>query len=61
MAAIRFEGDVNTNVGGNVVAFDSACVTTIPSANQREIIGTFASNMDLAKMRINLFRSLKLK
>ena len=49
-ALVRLERDVDSNVGGDVVAFDSGGSTLAPLAGQVEVISRLAADMTLADM-----------
>jgi hypothetical protein len=44
---MRFQGDVNSDVGSDVVTFDGRSMTVAPLTGQVEVIGAFSTNMTL--------------
>ena len=50
VALVWLEGNMNTNVRGDVIALDSRGVALIPSTGEVEIVGAFAANMTLTHM-----------
>lgn len=50
IALVRFEWDVNSDVGGDVVTLDCCGVAGTPLAGQVEVISALTSNMALANM-----------
>ena len=49
-ALVRLEWDVDSDVGSDVVTFDSRGAATSPLAGQVEVVGRFAANVTLADM-----------
>ena len=49
-ALVRFQRDVNSNVGSDVVAFDGCCVALTPGACEIEVIRRLATNVSFADM-----------
>jgi hypothetical protein len=47
---VRLQGDVNSDVGGDVVALDGGGPARIPTTGQVEVVGAFSSNMLLANV-----------
>jgi len=47
---VRFEGDMNSNVRGDMITLDSSCIAIIPRAGQSQIISALASDMPLTHM-----------
>jgi hypothetical protein len=50
VALVWLEGNMNTNVRGDVIALDSGGVALIPSTGEVEIVGALAANMTLTHM-----------
>ena len=48
LAAMRFQWDVDTDVGGDVVAFDDLDATCSPRALQVEVVGALAADVTFA-------------
>lgn len=58
---VRFERDVNPNVGGDVVTFDRAGVTSLPATDEVQVISALSSDMSFTEVllqRINEFCDL---
>lgn len=47
---VRLERDVDTNVGGDVVALDRAGVASLPATDEVQVVGALPSDMSLAEM-----------
>lgn len=47
-ALVRFQGNVDSNMGGDVVTFDGGGPTLTPGAGQIEIVGRLAADMAFA-------------
>ena len=45
---VRLQWNVDSDVGGDVVAFDGGCPARIPPTSEVEVVGTFSANMFLA-------------
>ena len=50
VASVRLQGYVNSNVRGDVIAFDDRYTTATPSASEIEVISALASDVGLADM-----------
>ena len=50
VAFVRFQRDMDTDVGSDVVAFDRGRMAIPPCTRQVEVIRTLAANMTLADM-----------
>jgi hypothetical protein len=50
IALVRFQRDVNANVGSNVVALDSSGAAIAPLTGQIQIVRTLTTDMALADM-----------
>ena len=50
LALVGFQGDVDSNVGGDVVTLDGGGSALAPGAGQVEVVGRLAANMALADM-----------
>lgn len=53
---VWLQGDVNTNVRGDVVALDRCGAARVPLASQVEVVGALSANMSLTD--VVLFRGL---
>ena len=49
-ASVWFQGDVDSDVRGNVVAFDHGHMAVTPCALQVKVVRAFASNMSIANV-----------
>lgn len=47
---VRFQGHVDANVRGDVIALDSGCVAGTPLASQVQVVGALAADMALANV-----------
>lgn len=47
---VRFERDVNPNVGGDVVTFDRASVTSLPATDKVQVISALSSDMSFTEV-----------
>ena len=45
---VRFQGYMDSDMGGDVVTLDSRCTTTAPLTGQVEVVGALTANMTLA-------------
>ena len=52
-ASMRLEGDVDANVGGDMVAFDDGDMAVPPCALEIEVVCAFSSYMTVAHMLLN--------
>ena len=50
VALVGFEWHMDSDVRGDVVAFDGGCVALSPCTGQVQVIGRFTANMTLAHM-----------
>ncbi len=50
LAFVRLQGDMDTDVGGDVVTLDGGGSALAPGAGQVEVVGRLAANMALADM-----------
>ena len=50
LAFVWFQGNVDSNVGGDVVAFDGCGAAASPLTGQVQVVGTFAAYMSFADM-----------
>lgn len=57
-ALVRLERDVDSNVGGDVVAFDRGGSALAPLAGQVEVIRRLAADMTLADMFLCIVSTL---
>jgi hypothetical protein len=48
VALVWLQGDMDANVGGDVVALDGGGVAVAPLASQVQVVGAFATDMALA-------------
>jgi hypothetical protein len=48
VALVRLQGDMDTNMGGDVVALDGGGVAVAPLASQVQVVGALATDMALA-------------
>lgn len=48
VALVRLQGNMHTNVRGDVVTLDGGGVAVAPLASQVQVVGAFAANMALA-------------
>lgn len=53
LTLVRLQGNMDTNVGGDVVTLDGCGSALTPSARQVEIVGRLAANMSLANMLLH--------
>ena len=51
---VGFQGHMNSDMRRNMVALDSGCAASTPSTSQAEVVGTFATNMDITQMVLQL-------
>jgi hypothetical protein len=49
-ALVRLQGDMDTDMGCNMVALDRGCSTQIPATGEVEVVGALATNMSLTDM-----------
>lgn len=54
IALMRLEWDVDTDVRGDVIPFDSGSATCTPSACQVEVVRALATNMTLANVILEI-------
>lgn len=47
LALVRLQGNVNTDVGSDVVALDGSGATRVPLASEAQVVCAFATNMSL--------------
>lgn len=50
LTLVRFQRDVDSNVGGDVVTLDGGGATLTPGAGQVEVVGRLATDVSLANM-----------
>jgi hypothetical protein len=50
LALVRLQGNMDADVGGDVVALDSGGAALTPRAGQVEVVGRLAADMALADM-----------
>lgn len=50
LAFVRFQGNMDSNVGGNVITFDGGGAALTPRAGEVEVVGRLATNMALTNM-----------
>lgn len=55
LAFVWFQGNMNSNVGCDVVAFDGCGAAASPLTSQVQIVGTFAAYMSFADMFVEGF------
>lgn len=61
LAFVRLERDMNSNVRGDVVTFDSCGSALTPSAGQVEVVGGFSTDMSFAHVFLDEVVSLQVK
>lgn len=49
-AAVRLKGDVNPDMGGNVISFDGNDIAAVPATLQAQVVGALSSDVSLTKM-----------
>jgi hypothetical protein len=54
VATMRLQWDVDTDVRGDVIAFDGRSIARTPSTGEIEVVGRLSSNMALADMVIEV-------
>lgn len=47
LALVRLEGNVNTDVGSDVIALDGGGATRVPLASEAQVVCAFATNVAL--------------
>lgn len=50
LALVRLQGNVNSDMGGDVVAFDGGSTALAPGTGQVEVVGRFTTDMAFADM-----------
>jgi hypothetical protein len=53
-ALVRLQGNMNSNMGGDVVAFDGGGTALTPRTGQVEVVGRLASHMSLADVFLDI-------
>lgn len=54
VAFMRLQRNVNTDVGGDVITFDSGCAAVTPLARQIQVVGALATNVTFANVIVEL-------
>ena len=54
---VRFERDVDPDVGGDVVALDRAGVASLPAAHEVQVVGALSSDVSLTEVLLQNFVS----
>jgi hypothetical protein len=49
-ALVRFEGDMDSDVRGDMITFDGAGVASFPATDEIQVIGALASDMSFTEM-----------
>jgi hypothetical protein len=47
---VWLEGDVDPDMGGDVIALDSAGVASLPATDEVQVVGALSSDMPLAQV-----------
>lgn len=55
---VRLEGNMDTNVRGNVITLDGCCAAIVPATGQVQIISALATDMTLTDVIIEGLRRL---
>lgn len=56
---VRLEGNVDSNVGGDMITLDGGGATTSPLTSQVKIVCTFATDMTFADVLLRIVRYMK--
>lgn len=57
VALVRLQGDVDSDVGSDVVALNGRSATVAPLTRKVEVVGALAADMALTNMVLNFFVS----
>lgn len=50
LTLVRFQGDMNTDVRGDVITLDSGCSTRVPLTSQVQVVGALPPDMAFTNM-----------
>ena len=51
---MRLEGDVDTDMGGDVVALDRGRATVAPTTGERQVVGDLAADMHIRQVFLEI-------
>jgi hypothetical protein len=54
LAFMRFQRNMDSNVGGDMIAFDSCGTAATPLTSQIEVVGTFSTDMSFADVLLRV-------